>query len=138
MDKEAQKELQQKYMQLQMLDNQISQLQKHHKLLDDQVASIIETKQGLDDLAGTKPGSEILAPISPGIFIKAGLKDISEVVVNVGSDVAVKKSIPSAKGMLDGQLDDIKEAQTRIMLELTQLTNQAMILDKDINNIAVK
>ncbi len=138
MDQEAQKELQQKYFQLQMIDGQIQQLQKNHKLLDDQIADLISTKENLENISKTKADSEILTPVAPGIFVKASLKEASEVVVNAGSNVAVKKKIPAAKEMLDKQLNDIKEAQTKILFELTQMSNQAMQLEKEINKVAVE
>lgn len=138
MNEEEQKDMQQKYLQLQILDSQINQLQKQHRLLDEQISEITISEQGLGDLSKQKIGSEILTHISPGIFIKAGLKNNSEVIVNVGSNVAVKKPIPAAKKMLEKQITEMKEAQTRVLFELTKFTNQAMALEVDINNISKK
>lgn len=108
-------------------------LQKQNKIIDEQVVELINAKQGLDDLSNEKLDTEILSPISPGIFIKTNLKNNSEVIVNVGANVAVKKSISSSKDLLDKQINEMKEAQTKMLFQLTQITNQAMALETDIN-----
>jgi prefoldin alpha subunit len=129
---DKQKELQEKYFQLQVLDSQIQQLQKQHKLLEEHVSELVFAKQGLDDLSRVSIGSEILAPFSSGIFVKGVLSNNSEVVVNVGSNVAVKKNIPDAIVLLDSQLGEVREAQTNVLLELSGLTKQAMILESEL------
>ena len=132
MDKDNQKELQQRYFQLQVLDSQIQQLQKQHKLLEENAAELVFAKQGLDELSGASVGSEILAPFSSGIFVKGVLSNNSEVIVNVGSNVAVKKSVPDAILLLDSQLGEVREAQTNVLLELSGLTKQAMGLESEL------
>ena len=129
---DKQKELQEKYFQLQVLDSQIQQLQKQHKLLEEHVAELFVAKQGLDDLSRASVGSEILAPFSSGIFVKGVLSNNSEVVVNVGSNVAVKKNIPDAIILLDSQLGEVREAQTNVLMELSGLTKQAMVLESEL------
>lgn len=80
--------------------------------------------------------SEFLAPFSAGIFVKGVLRSTSDVVVNVGSGVAVRKSVPDAVKLLDSQLSEVREAQARVLLDLSGLTKQAMVLERNLRDLS--
>ena len=88
---ENQKELQKMYLELQLLDEQMKQIQKQITMLDEQLVELNNTIQALDDFNKTSVGSNILVPLSPGVFANAELKDNKELLVNVGSNIVVKK-----------------------------------------------
>ena len=53
-------------------------------------------KKSLDDFSSLKKDSETLTTIANGIFAKSKITDTKELLVNVGSNVVVKKSIPES------------------------------------------
>ena len=125
--------LQQKYMELQMLDQQIKQVQKQLQMINEQLTEIDLISQGLDDLSKTKQGSEILVPV--GIFLKADIKDAEDLIVNVGAGVAVKKNISQTKEMLAVQRDEIKKLQIHLSSDLNNLIMHATAHESEIGGL---
>ena len=134
MEEAKQKELQERYMEMQMLEQQIRQIQQQIQMLENQLMELIATIQGLDDFEKTSIGTDILVPLSPGIFTKATLKDNKDVIVNVGANVAVKKDIRSTKDLINKQAVEIKRFQEEMMVELQKLGLKAGSIEQEINN----
>lgn len=133
---EKKKQLQEKYLELQILDSQIKQVEKQLQLLEAQVAEISAINAALDELSLVQPGSELLVPVSSGIFVRAELKDNKEVMVNVGGNTVVVKDIPSTKSMLAKQISDIRGVQDELARQHAALAETAEKLTVEINNLA--
>jgi prefoldin alpha subunit len=128
-EKDAQK-LQQKYMELQILDQQMKQIQKQLQLIEMQLSEVEATKEALNDLKNTKTDSEILAPISNGIFVKGKLIDNQKLAVNVGSGTVVEKSVPELIKIIDEQEQEIKKAHDSLAAEMQKLGTKALEIEK--------
>lgn len=135
MAEEKEKELQQKYLEMRLIEQQIKQVQQQAQQVDQQVVELNNIKSTLDDFAKTKIGSEILVPISPGIFVKGELKDNKELTVNVGENTAVKKDIPETKKLIDDQLKEMENAHGQILQNLQELVLQAQLIEKDLEKL---
>ena len=121
-------DIQQKYTEFQALQQQIEQVNQHLELLTHQNAEIDISIGALQELEKTKVGNEILAPIANGIFLKAELKDNQKLIVNVGSDITVEKSVPEVVKLLDEQKVVGNKRMVELDLMLQKLTSQAMKL----------
>ena len=91
MEKDAEKEVRKKYIELQLMEQQMKQLQENAKVLDSQLAELIGVIQSLEDFKSVENKTLLWVPISNGIFTKAELIDNRELMVNVGADVVVNK-----------------------------------------------
>ena len=109
-------EHQNKYMQLQLIQQQAEQLSEYSQKLQIQLQEIENSLEALQELQFTKIDTEILAPVANGIFLKAALKDNQKLVVNVGAEVTAEKSIPEVITLLQEQKgkisDNIAEAES--------------------------
>ena len=135
---ENQKELQKMYLELQFLDEQMKQIQKQITMLDEQLIELNNTIQALDDFNKTAIGSNILVSLSPGVFANAGLKDNKELLVNVGSNIVVKKSVEETKELLKKRLEIIKQYRDMILDEMQKVNMQAVNLEQGINKLTEK
>ena len=126
-DKE--KKAQEMYMEFQMLDQHIKQMQKQLEMVTHQLIELNATSSSLDEFRKIGPGKEVFVPLSSGIFAKAGIKDTSEVLVNVGANVAVKKDIESTKRLIQSQMEEIRKIQKQMVDELEKLTSHAAQLE---------
>lgn len=132
---ENEQELQQKYMQLQIISQQIQQLQKQIqtlKMQDIEIQYIIQSISGLDDC---KVGSEVLAPVANGIFIKAKLEDKKTLLVNVGSDIVTEKTVPETVHMLSRQLEEVKKVTDELTAEVTVHRQNAKKLELELSGM---
>ena len=122
---EKEKKAQEMYMEFQMLDQQIKQLQKQLEAITHQLMELNATSYALDEFRNVGSGKEVFVPLSSGIFAKAIVKDTSDLLVNVGANVVVKKDIASTKKLIQSQMEEIKKIHAQIVGELEKLTNRA-------------
>jgi prefoldin alpha subunit len=135
MEEEQKKLLQQKYLELQLIDQQAKQLQKQLQSLDEQLLELLSLQQSLDELKEMKIGTQILVPVGNGIFTKADLKDNKELIVNVGANTTVKKSIADTKNMLKNQEEEINNLKEKLTKELEKVVLTAQDLETNLNNL---
>ena len=135
MEKDAEKEVRKKYIELQLMEQQMKQLQENAKVLDSQLAELIGVIQSLEDFKSVENKTRLWVPISNGIFTKAELIDNRELMVNVGADVVVKKSAEETKSLIAGQMDEIKKVQQKVVEELQRIAVKAMEIEKELNKL---
>ncbi len=128
-------DLQEKYMQLQIIEQQMKQIQKQIQLIESQMNELVTAHQALDDLKKTKQGTKMLVPISNGIFAKAEIKDNMELIVNVGANITVNKDIESTKSLVAKQINEIKGVQEKMMLDLQKLSINGTSLEKELHKM---
>jgi len=130
--KEKEGKLQKLYLEFQMLDQQIKQLEKQNIALSNQLMELMATNQSLEDMKKL----EELVPLSSGIYVKAELKDNKNFIVNVGANTALLKDVESTKKLMETQIDEMKKLQENIVNQLQEHTTKAAMLEQEINKIA--
>ncbi len=106
---ELQSALQEKYMEYQVLEQQVKQVEEQNQTLQKQIEDLNGIKEAIESIEKTKVGSELFVPISAGIFIKAEMKQNNELLVNVGDNVVVPKSIKDAIKLVEKQEQEIQK-----------------------------
>lgn len=129
------KRAQEIYMQFQALDQHIKQLQKQLEAVTAQLMELNATSYSLDEFKKISSGKEIFVPISSGIFAKASIKDTSELIVNVGANVVVKKDIDSTKKLIQSQIEEIKKIQRQMINELEKMTGHAAQMEMQLQSL---
>ena len=135
MTDDKQQKVQEMYMEFQVLEQHIRQLQKQLEAVTQQLIELTITSSSLDEFNKTKPGKEIFVPLSSGIFAKASIKDTSGLLVNVGANVVVQKDVASTKKLIQKQMEEIKKIQEQMVGELEKLTNHAAQLEMQLQSM---
>jgi len=133
---QQEEKLKKMYLEFQILEQQIKQLENQHTAINNQLMELIATNQSLEDIKKTKQGSEILVPLSSGIYAKAEIKDSKNFIVNVGANTALVKDINSTKKLVEKQIDEIKKLQENLVDQLQTQTTKAASIEQEINKIA--
>lgn len=128
-------ELQQKYMEYQMVQQQIKQLQQNLEKLEEQKKEAEAVEQGLTDFNASEKGSEVLVPLSGGIFFKTRLKDSDRFLVNVGANIVVEKDLDGVKGLVKKQKEDIGKYHNAMMTEFTKVAIRNDSLEKELKEL---
>ena len=128
--------MQELYVKLQMVHGQIKEVEKQTQIFNNQIVELTATVQSLDDFKKLKEGDEILVPLNQGMYAKAELKNNKDLLVNVGSNVAVKKNIEDTKQLISGQVTEIMKVQQQMIVNLNQLTSQASLIEKEISKVS--
>lgn len=125
-EKIKEKETQQKYLQFQLLQQQIEQISQQLEFLARQFVDLESSQDALRQLQKTAKNSETLAAIAPGIFIKTSLKDNQKLIVNVGANTAAEKTVPGVIEMLEKQKGGLEKNIAQSDALLQALTQQAL------------
>jgi len=132
-DDEAERRLQQLYLEAQIIEQQLQVLQEHIQKIEQQMADIAYVLESLSDFRDLKPGQEILVPFSSGIFVKARLEDNQHFIVNVGSSVAVEKTAEETKKIILEQQEALAEAQLKYAEQYNKFIEKFESLERDLS-----
>ena len=126
------KDLQKKYQELQTLDQHMKKLNDELTTLENKTTEIESIKQSLEELKKTTKDDEILVPVSNGIFLKAKIQDKEKLLVNVGSDTIVQKTIEETKELVSEQQKELEKYKSEIITQMTAVDEQAYLLEKEL------
>ena len=128
-------EMKERYMEYKQLDEQIKYVQKQVQMIENQLEEFSNVIYNLDEFNAVKKETEILVPLSSGIFAKGKIQDTSEFLVNVGSNVIVQKDLQSTKKLIQTQISEMRNVQERMIAELQELVNRASKIEKELENV---
>ena len=128
-------EIQEKYQQFQTLQQHIEQLTEQIEFLNQQTQEVTASIEAVQQLGHTALQNEFLAPIASGIFVKGKLKENQSLLVNVGANVAVEKTIPQVVTMLTAQKKNIIQKVAEADNILQQLTAEAMKIYQEVDKV---
>ena len=123
-EKLNEEEIKEKFTEFRMLQQQIEQINEHLEQLNQQNIELEISINAVRELEKTPLHNEILAPIASGIFFKAELKDNIKLVVNVGSDVTVERTIPEVVALLLLQQRELTQKISEASAMLQDLFDQ--------------
>ncbi|MFH1668558.1 MAG: prefoldin subunit alpha [Candidatus Woesearchaeota archaeon] len=132
---ENRKKLQQKYVEHQMLEQQLKQMQHQLEKLESQMQEVATVEKSVAELSAAKEGDDILVPVSGGIFFKAKVTDASRFLVNVGAGVVVSKNMEDTIALLKEQTHEIDRYRELVSKQLIQYIEAHQQLENDIKSI---
>lgn len=121
----------QKFVELQVIDKQISAMQGQIQKVEEQIAQVNSIKHSLDDMKKVESGNSAYIPLTNGMFVKAKLDPSNEVLMNVGASVCVKKTFDEAKELMQEQLKEILTFRAKLLEQLDELYTEAEKLEKE-------
>ena len=136
--KEEEKKFQEKYMEMKELEEQMKHIQQQSNIVEQQLMELMSNVQCLDDLKKIKEGTEILVPVTSGVFAKAALKENKKLLVNVGADTVISKDIDSTKKLMEKQVGEMRELQAKMMMQMQRLALLASHTQEELKELASK
>jgi len=124
---------QEKYMQFQMLQQQMEKINEHLEMLQQRQADLEISRNAVAEIAKTAVGNEILVPVADGIFLKAKLLDNKKMIINVGADTTVEHPVDHVVGLLEKQEEEMVERITEVEEVQAQLQSQVAALYQEIS-----
>ncbi len=122
----TEEELKEKYMEFQMLQKQVEQLNEHIETMNQQDTELDISINAVQELAETKKDTEILAPIANGIFVKSKLIDNQKLIVNVGADTTVERTPAEVVALLQQQKTELASNMMEAQQVLQEMTSHLM------------
>ncbi|MBI4148690.1 prefoldin subunit alpha [Candidatus Woesearchaeota archaeon] len=128
-------DIKRRYVELQLLERQLKTLHSQIQQLEQQTAEVDEITNVLHQLAEQKPDTDILIPISQGIFFKGKLIDAKQVLVNVGSGTFIKKESAETQKDLGNQVVQMRKLAEDRAAKLQELSTYAERVQEDLKKL---
>ncbi len=113
-----------KNIQAQLYTQQKNALEQQFESLTEQKQEMQRVLNYIIELEDVKPGEDILAPLSGGIFVKAKLTNNKLFRVNIGSSIMVDKTSEEVKDIIKNQLKNMEEAEIGIKEDLAKINEE--------------
>ena len=128
----SEEQLKEKYMEFQMLQKQVEQLNEHIETMNQQDTELDISINAVQELSQTKTDTEILAPIANGIFVKSKLIENQKFIVNVGADTTVERTSLEVVALLQQQKEELASNLVEAQQVLQQMTSHLMSIYQEV------
>ena len=136
MTKENKVEVQKKYLELQILINQINQVQQQILAIQNQMLELRNLKENIGKIKDIKINSESYVPLSSNILIKAKIIDNNEFLVAVGNNVLVPKTVEDTIELVEKQIKEIGDIILELEAQLNELDNKGKEVQDEIMDLS--
>lgn len=130
--KQKNEDLQKKYLELQIIIQQINEIQQQLPNIQNQVLELRSLKENITSLKEIKENTESFTPIGYNIFTKAKLQNTNGLLVNVGANIFVIKTVEEAKELIDTQIEEIQNIIKELENKLVGLENSGQVIQSEI------
>jgi len=134
----TEQKLQEKYLQLQLLDAQMKNFQQEMTLMEQKKSELLRMSEGLDGLKTLKKGADIRAPMGAGVYVESKLDNVSEILLNVGANVMVRKPINDAIKLVKDQIEQSDALLTNLAINIQALGMQAEKIQDEMQDLIAK
>jgi len=108
-------------VELRMLEGTAEALQSRVNLVNAALTELRVSSMTLEGLEKEKKDAELFVPIGGGSYIKAKLASADEVVVGIGADVAIERTVKEAKENVETRVAELEKTRTTLGQQFTQV-----------------
>ena len=99
----------------------MNELQSRISMMNSAVTELRLSNVTLEGLENQKKGTQVFVPVGGGSYVKAKLETSKQVIVGIGADVAVEKSLTEAKAETEARLADMENTRKALVDQLNQV-----------------
>ena len=130
-----QEELQHKYIELQILKQQIAQYVEQKQAFDEKESEMNATIDALRNLDTIKQGDEMWSSLGSSTFVRSDIKDTKKVLVAVGAGVVAKETVSRAIEILEGRVKDLNSAGVQIVEQANMMLERINELEPQVQRL---
>lgn len=118
----AQKDSEQKLLDLRMLEARLEALAKHREFVATRILEIDTTVNSIDEIS--KANSNVIFHVGGEAFMPASPSKEGKVIVMIGADVAMEKDVSDAKNILASRRKEAEDALKQVQSEMEALNKK--------------
>jgi len=108
-------------VELRILEGTAEALQSRVNLVNAALTELMIASITLEGLEKEKEDAPLFVPIGGGSYIKAKLESANEVIVGIGANVAVERTIKEAKENLGNRIAELEKTRTTLGQQFAQV-----------------
>ena len=125
-------------MESRYLEETVNELQSRINMMNSALAEMRVSRMTLEGLQKEKKGAELFVPVDGGSYVKAKLADKDSVVVGIGADVAVEKSLKDAKAEVEARIAELEKTRETLGQQFNQVVGRIQENRKQMEEISAK
>jgi len=118
----------------QFLKGIIENIQQRIDLVNATMAEMQVAISTFEGLSIEKVGSSMLVPIGGGSYVKTSLENLDKIVVGIGADVAVEKTLAEAKEDFQKRVFELEKADKSLQQQFDEASMKLSSLQREIQN----
>ena len=130
--------LKEKYMEFQMLEQSLAHLNQKKASIENQMNEFVSLQESLDSLKNSKDHSPMFSPLGSGVFIKSELKDSKNVLVNIGSNIAIERTVEDSKELVEKQMTELRGILIKLESEIGKGLEKGNALSAELAKLSQK
>ncbi|MBT4576887.1 prefoldin subunit alpha [Candidatus Woesearchaeota archaeon] len=130
--------LKEKYMEFQMLEQSLAHLNQKKASIENQMNEFVSLQESLDSLKNSKDNSPMFSPLGSGVFIKSELKDSKNVLVNIGSNIAIERTVDDSKELVEKQMTELRGILIKLESEIGKGLEKGNALSAELAKLSQK
>ena len=111
-------------VELRMLEGTAEALQSRVNLVNAALNELRVSSMTLEGLEKEKKDAQLFVPIGGGSYIKAKLGSADKVVVGIGADVALERTMKEAKENLGNRIAELEKTRTSLGQQFAQVVEK--------------
>ena len=111
-------------VELRILEGTAEALQSRVNLVNAALTELRIAGMTLEGLEKEKEDSQLFVPIGGGSYIKAKLESADKVIVGIGANVAVERTIKEAKENLGNRIAELEKTRATLGQQFTQVVGK--------------
>ena len=111
-------------VELRMLEGTADALQSRVNLVNAALNELRVAGMTLGGLGKERKNAQLFVPIGGGSYIKARLESADEIIVGIGADVAVERTLKAARKNLENRLAELEKTRTTLGQQLGQVVEK--------------
>ena len=120
------------------LEETVNEIQSRINLTNSAITELRVSNMTLEGLEKEQKNTQLFVPIGGGSYIKAKLETSNKVVVGIGADVAVEKTLKEAKAELEARIAELENTREALGQQFNQVATRIQENRAQIDEITAK
>ena len=129
------REVQKKYIMLQMMKQQLNALAEQKNLINEKIEELAVSIDALKKLKNVKEGQNIMTTLGSNVFVSADVQDTEKVLVNIGNGILARKSREDAISFLQKNLEEIGDIDKELTSEINKYVEEIQRLEPELQKM---
>ncbi|MBT6402632.1 prefoldin subunit alpha [Candidatus Woesearchaeota archaeon] len=121
-----------------MLEQSLAHLNQKKASIENQMNEFVSLQESLDSLKNSKDNSPMFSPLGSGVFIKSELKDSKNVLVNIGSNIAIERTVDDSKELVEKQMTELRGILIKLESEIGKGLEKGNALSAELAKLSQK
>ena len=107
-----------------LLEEAVNEIQSRINVTNSALTELRVSNMTLEGLEKEKKDAQLFVPIGGGSYVKARLETAEKVVVGIGADVAVERSLKEAKEELETRIAELEKTREALGQQFNQVAER--------------